>query len=178
MLQVILLYFYIKLMCYLCLEKPWWFSLVSFGMWCEQLYYCIYHILSTGSLIARLRSGDGIKWITSLMSCLPWSLPVSPWLGSLTSSLCCGRLSNTWKPSKVALNPPGNLNELNVSDIDSVRSKFLSTVFSAGTSSAFTDTTYKPSILPHDDLRHLLLRVGASSANPDKSHLIIYLYVY
>ncbi|XP_041819622.1 aryl hydrocarbon receptor nuclear translocator-like protein 2 [Chelmon rostratus] len=30
----------------------------------------------------------------------------------------------------------------------------------AGTSSAFTDTTYKPSILPHDDLRHLLLRVA------------------
>ncbi|KAM7366908.1 hypothetical protein PAMP_014844 [Pampus punctatissimus] len=29
----------------------------------------------------------------------------------------------------------------------------------AGTSSAFTDTTHKPSILPHDDLRHLLLRV-------------------
>ncbi|TKS91097.1 Aryl hydrocarbon receptor nuclear translocator-like protein 2 [Collichthys lucidus] len=29
----------------------------------------------------------------------------------------------------------------------------------AGTSSAFTDTTYKPPILPHDDLRHLLLRV-------------------
>ncbi|XP_076578681.1 basic helix-loop-helix ARNT-like protein 2 isoform X2 [Chaetodon auriga] len=28
----------------------------------------------------------------------------------------------------------------------------------AGTSSAFTNTTYKPSILPHDDLRHLLLR--------------------
>ncbi|KAK2858765.1 hypothetical protein Q5P01_003385 [Channa striata] len=25
----------------------------------------------------------------------------------------------------------------------------------AGTSSAFTDTNYKPSILPHDDLRHL-----------------------
>uniref|UniRef100_A0A671W1X7 Basic helix-loop-helix ARNT like 2 n=1 Tax=Sparus aurata TaxID=8175 RepID=A0A671W1X7_SPAAU len=29
----------------------------------------------------------------------------------------------------------------------------------AGTSSAFTDTTYKPSILPHDDLRQLLLRL-------------------
>ncbi|XP_071780817.1 basic helix-loop-helix ARNT-like protein 2 isoform X1 [Centroberyx gerrardi] len=28
----------------------------------------------------------------------------------------------------------------------------------AGTSSAFTDTTYKPSILPDDDLKHLLLR--------------------
>ncbi|GAA6227764.1 aryl hydrocarbon receptor nuclear translocator-like protein 2 [Lates japonicus] len=32
----------------------------------------------------------------------------------------------------------------------------------AGTSSAFTDTTYKPSILPHDDLRHLLLRAAES----------------
>ncbi|XP_070784746.1 basic helix-loop-helix ARNT-like protein 2 isoform X2 [Enoplosus armatus] len=30
----------------------------------------------------------------------------------------------------------------------------------AGTGSAFTDTTYKPSILPHDDLRHLLLRAA------------------
>ncbi|XP_062299614.1 basic helix-loop-helix ARNT-like protein 2 [Scomber scombrus] len=30
----------------------------------------------------------------------------------------------------------------------------------AGTSSAFTDTTHKPSILPHDDLRHLLLRAA------------------
>ncbi|XP_030005638.1 aryl hydrocarbon receptor nuclear translocator-like protein 2 isoform X2 [Sphaeramia orbicularis] len=30
----------------------------------------------------------------------------------------------------------------------------------AGTSSAFTDTAYKPSILPHDDLRHLLLRAA------------------
>ncbi|XP_030296305.1 aryl hydrocarbon receptor nuclear translocator-like protein 2 isoform X8 [Sparus aurata] len=30
----------------------------------------------------------------------------------------------------------------------------------AGTSSAFTDTTYKPSILPHDDLRQLLLRAA------------------
>nr|XP_046235731.1 aryl hydrocarbon receptor nuclear translocator-like protein 1 isoform X3 [Scatophagus argus] len=30
----------------------------------------------------------------------------------------------------------------------------------AGTSSAFTDTIYKPSILPHDDLRHLLLRAA------------------
>ncbi|XP_008282340.1 aryl hydrocarbon receptor nuclear translocator-like protein 2 [Stegastes partitus] len=30
----------------------------------------------------------------------------------------------------------------------------------AGTSSAFTDTTCKPSILPHDDLRHLLLRTA------------------
>uniref|UniRef100_UPI0037E85A9D basic helix-loop-helix ARNT-like protein 2 isoform X2 n=1 Tax=Semicossyphus pulcher TaxID=241346 RepID=UPI0037E85A9D len=30
----------------------------------------------------------------------------------------------------------------------------------AGTSSAFTDTTCKPSILPHDDLRHLLLRAA------------------
>ncbi|XP_051248789.1 aryl hydrocarbon receptor nuclear translocator-like protein 2 isoform X2 [Dicentrarchus labrax] len=30
----------------------------------------------------------------------------------------------------------------------------------AGTSSAFTNTTYKPSILPHDDLRHLLLRAA------------------
>ncbi|KAE8281638.1 Aryl hydrocarbon receptor nuclear translocator-like protein 2 [Larimichthys crocea] len=30
----------------------------------------------------------------------------------------------------------------------------------AGTSSAFTDTTYKPPILPHDDLRHLLLRAA------------------
>ncbi|XP_041833115.1 aryl hydrocarbon receptor nuclear translocator-like protein 2 isoform X2 [Melanotaenia boesemani] len=30
----------------------------------------------------------------------------------------------------------------------------------AGTSSAFTDTTSKPSILPHDDLRHLLLRAA------------------
>ncbi|XP_059181767.1 basic helix-loop-helix ARNT-like protein 2 isoform X2 [Centropristis striata] len=29
-----------------------------------------------------------------------------------------------------------------------------------GTSSAFTDTTYKPSILPHDDLRLLLLRAA------------------
>ncbi|XP_075328313.1 basic helix-loop-helix ARNT-like protein 1 isoform X1 [Odontesthes bonariensis] len=29
-----------------------------------------------------------------------------------------------------------------------------------GTSSAFTDTTCKPSILPHDDLRHLLLRAA------------------
>uniref|UniRef100_A0A3B4UT13 Basic helix-loop-helix ARNT like 2 n=1 Tax=Seriola dumerili TaxID=41447 RepID=A0A3B4UT13_SERDU len=29
------------------------------------------------------------------------------------------------------------------------------------TASAFTDTAYKPSILPHDDLRHLLLRVAA-----------------
>ncbi|XP_040886031.1 aryl hydrocarbon receptor nuclear translocator-like protein 2 isoform X3 [Toxotes jaculatrix] len=32
----------------------------------------------------------------------------------------------------------------------------------AGTSSAFTDTAYKPSILPHDDLRHLLLRAADS----------------
>uniref|UniRef100_A0A4W6FZ66 Basic helix-loop-helix ARNT like 2 n=1 Tax=Lates calcarifer TaxID=8187 RepID=A0A4W6FZ66_LATCA len=32
----------------------------------------------------------------------------------------------------------------------------------AGTSSAFTDTTYKPSLLPHDDLRHLLLRAAES----------------
>ncbi|KAG7234710.1 hypothetical protein INR49_004116 [Caranx melampygus] len=32
----------------------------------------------------------------------------------------------------------------------------------AGTSGAFTDTTYKPSILPHDDLRHLLLRAADS----------------
>ncbi|XP_074481367.1 basic helix-loop-helix ARNT-like protein 1 isoform X4 [Sebastes fasciatus] len=30
----------------------------------------------------------------------------------------------------------------------------------AGTSSAFNDTTYKPSILPLDDLRHLLLRAA------------------
>ncbi|KAI3366939.1 hypothetical protein L3Q82_009582 [Scortum barcoo] len=30
----------------------------------------------------------------------------------------------------------------------------------AGTSSAFTNTTYKPSILPHDDLKHLLLRAA------------------
>ncbi|XP_035534091.1 aryl hydrocarbon receptor nuclear translocator-like protein 2 [Morone saxatilis] len=30
----------------------------------------------------------------------------------------------------------------------------------AGTSSAFTNTTYKPSLLPHDDLRHLLLRAA------------------
>ncbi|XP_067438150.1 basic helix-loop-helix ARNT-like protein 2 isoform X1 [Thunnus thynnus] len=30
----------------------------------------------------------------------------------------------------------------------------------AGTSSAFTDATHKPSILPHDDLRHLLLRAA------------------
>ncbi|XP_038594726.1 aryl hydrocarbon receptor nuclear translocator-like protein 2 isoform X3 [Micropterus salmoides] len=30
----------------------------------------------------------------------------------------------------------------------------------AGTGSAFTDTTYKPSILPHDDLRNLLLRAA------------------
>ncbi|XP_053200205.1 basic helix-loop-helix ARNT-like protein 2 [Scomber japonicus] len=30
----------------------------------------------------------------------------------------------------------------------------------AGTGSAFTDTTHKPSILPHDDLRHLLLRAA------------------
>ncbi|XP_070709674.1 basic helix-loop-helix ARNT-like protein 2 [Pempheris klunzingeri] len=30
----------------------------------------------------------------------------------------------------------------------------------AGTGSAFTDTTYKPSILPHDDLRQLLLRAA------------------
>ncbi|XP_028276297.1 aryl hydrocarbon receptor nuclear translocator-like protein 2 isoform X2 [Parambassis ranga] len=29
-----------------------------------------------------------------------------------------------------------------------------------GTSSAFTDPTHKPSILPHDDLRHLLLRAA------------------
>lgn len=33
-------------------------------------------------------------------------------------------------------------------------------VIPAGTSGAFTDTSYKPSILPHDDLIHLLLRVG------------------
>ncbi|XP_071358362.1 basic helix-loop-helix ARNT-like protein 2 isoform X2 [Trachinotus anak] len=32
----------------------------------------------------------------------------------------------------------------------------------AGTSGAFSDTTYKPSILPHDDLRHLLLRAADS----------------
>ncbi|XP_071358364.1 basic helix-loop-helix ARNT-like protein 2 isoform X4 [Trachinotus anak] len=31
-----------------------------------------------------------------------------------------------------------------------------------GTSGAFSDTTYKPSILPHDDLRHLLLRAADS----------------
>ncbi|KAK2883256.1 hypothetical protein Q8A73_022189 [Channa argus] len=30
----------------------------------------------------------------------------------------------------------------------------------AGTGSAFTDTTHKPSILPHDDLRHLLLKAA------------------
>ncbi|XP_074554288.1 basic helix-loop-helix ARNT-like protein 2 [Halichoeres trimaculatus] len=30
----------------------------------------------------------------------------------------------------------------------------------AGSSSAFTNTTCKPSVLPHDDLRHLLLRVA------------------
>ncbi|XP_042367406.1 aryl hydrocarbon receptor nuclear translocator-like protein 2 isoform X2 [Plectropomus leopardus] len=30
----------------------------------------------------------------------------------------------------------------------------------AGTGSAFTDTTFKPSILPHDDVRHLLLRAA------------------
>lgn len=41
-------------------------------------------------------------------------------------------------------------------------------VYSAGTSSAFTDTTYKPSILPHDDLRQLLLRVGVSV----RSHML------
>lgn len=35
--------------------------------------------------------------------------------------------------------------------------------FPAGTSSAFTDTTYKPSIVPHDDLRQLLLKVGAAA---------------
>ncbi|XP_023265745.1 aryl hydrocarbon receptor nuclear translocator-like protein 2 isoform X2 [Seriola lalandi dorsalis] len=35
----------------------------------------------------------------------------------------------------------------------------------AGTSSAFTDTAYKPSVLPHDDLRHLLLRVAAHAAD-------------
>uniref|UniRef100_A0A665ULW4 Aryl hydrocarbon receptor nuclear translocator like 2 n=1 Tax=Echeneis naucrates TaxID=173247 RepID=A0A665ULW4_ECHNA len=32
----------------------------------------------------------------------------------------------------------------------------------AGTGGAFADTTYKPSILPHDDLRHLLLRAADS----------------
>ncbi|KAF3704924.1 Aryl hydrocarbon receptor nuclear translocator-like protein 2 Brain and muscle ARNT-like 2 [Channa argus] len=32
----------------------------------------------------------------------------------------------------------------------------------AGTGSAFTDTTHKPSILPHDDLRHLLLKAVVS----------------
>lgn len=40
---------------------------------------------------------------------------------------------------------------------------FSSRVFTAGTSGAFTDTTCKPSILPHDDLWHLLLRVSAHS---------------
>lgn len=39
--------------------------------------------------------------------------------------------------------------------------KAYTAVFTAGTSSAFTDTTCKPSIMPYDDLRHLLLGVAS-----------------
>lgn len=39
-------------------------------------------------------------------------------------------------------------------------------VLSAGMGSAFSEATSKPSILPHDDLRHLLLRVRPPAQPP------------
>lgn len=115
-------------------------------------------IVSTGSLTARLRSDGGSKWTISLRSCLLWSQPVSTWLESLTSSLCWGRLCSTWKPSKVTLK---NIKYSEISVRSPVSLKRASPGLSAGTSSsAFADTTYKPSILPNHELRHLLLKVG------------------
>lgn len=121
--------------------------------------------LPAGSLTARSRSGGGIKWTISLTSWLPWSPPASPWLENLTNSLCYERPCHTWKPSKVTL----DLYIQNASNVYSAPSQIACLlVYLAGTSSAFTDTTYKPSILPHDDLRQLLLRVGVSV----RSHML------
>lgn len=51
------------------------------------------------------------------------------------------------------------LNAANV-DLLSLTPCFLGLI-SVGSSSGFTDTTHKPSFLPHDELRSLLLRVKA-----------------
>lgn len=58
----------------------------------------------------------------------------------------------------------GNLatrSQKRLSDICSHTLKRFVSVIVAGTGSAFTHTTHKPSILPNDELRHLLLRVGS-----------------
>lgn len=111
----------------------------------------------TGSLTVRSKNGGGIKWTTSSTSWLLWSLPVSRWPENLTNSPCCGKLYITWKASKVAVNTAAT------SKCQRLSKNLGLLVFSAGTSGAFTDFAYKPSILPHDDLRHLLLKVGAQA---------------
>lgn len=108
-----------------------------------------------GSLTARSKSGEETKWTISSTSCPPWSPPVSPWLENWTSSPCCEKLSSTWNPLKVTHNAPCACRKCQ-------RQRDL-LVFTAGASGAFADSTCKPSLLPQDDLWHLLLRVSAHS---------------